>query len=162
MKKIKSLLTVVAVTVFIVFSQSGCSSNTESANDQTFDLKNAKTEIETSNKEFMAFVAAGDSVGLANLYTQDAKFMMNGAPSFIGKENIQSIFSGIINSGISRVDLVTVEVWGNENLITEEGELTLYAGENVADKGKYMVLWKKVDGNWKLFRDIFNSDMPAK
>jgi ketosteroid isomerase-like protein len=29
------------------------------------------------------------------------------------------------------------------------------------DKGKYIVLWKKEDGKWKLFRDCYNSDLPA-
>jgi len=28
------------------------------------------------------------------------------------------------------------------------------------DKGKYIVIWKKVDGEWKYYRDIFNSDLP--
>ncbi|MBK5214293.1 MAG: hypothetical protein JJE55_11610 [Flavobacteriaceae bacterium] len=34
-----------------------------------FDLTAAKTEIEEANKNFMALVAVGDSIGLANLYT---------------------------------------------------------------------------------------------
>ena len=38
----------------------------------------------------------------------------------------------------------------------------LYDAENkMIDKGKYVVVWKPVNGEWKLFRDIFNSDMPA-
>jgi ketosteroid isomerase-like protein len=28
------------------------------------------------------------------------------------------------------------------------------------DKGKYIVIWKQEDGQWKLHRDIFNSSMP--
>jgi ketosteroid isomerase-like protein len=28
-------------------------------------------------------------------------------------------------------------------------------------KGKYIVLWKKENGKWKLHRDISNSDLPA-
>lgn len=67
-----------------------------------------------------------------------------------------------MNSGITSANLKTIEVWGMENLITEEGESTLFVGDAQVYKGKYIVLWKKVDGEWKLFRDIFNSDLPAE
>ena len=40
--------------------------------------------------------------------------------------------------------------------------LTLYAGDQAVAEEKYIVLWKKEDGRWKLFRDIFNSNLPAK
>ena len=77
-------------------------------------------------------------------------------------ENLQSTFSAIMKSGITSVDLRTIEVWGTEGLITEEGALSLFAGETEADQGKYIVLWKKEDGKWKFFRDIFNSNLPAQ
>jgi ketosteroid isomerase-like protein len=31
---------------------------------------------------------------------------------------------------------------------------------NQLDKGKYLVLWKKENGKWKLHRDISNIDLP--
>jgi hypothetical protein len=31
----------------------------------------------------------------------------------------------------------------------------------VADRGKYCVVWKKVDTQWMLHRDIWSTDMPA-
>ena len=110
----------------------------------------------------MAFFAATDSVGLANLYTQDAKFMNTGEPAITGRKNIQSALSGIMNSGITSVDLRTIGVWGTEDLITEEGEISLFVEEAEVYQGKYIVLWKKDDGKWKLFRDIFNSNLPAE
>ena len=50
-------------------------------NQSTFDLTVAKKEIEEANRNFMDLVAKGDSTGLANAYTTDAKFMNAGAPS---------------------------------------------------------------------------------
>ncbi len=32
----------------------------------------------------------------------------------------------------------------------------------VTDKGKYVVVWKKVGGAWKVAVDIFNSNLPAE
>lgn len=34
-------------------------------------------------------------------------------------------------------------------------------GKAVSDTGKYVVVWRKVDGDWKAAADIFNSDLPA-
>ena len=47
--------------------------------------------------------------------------MNNGAPAITGRKNIQSAISGIMNSGVSSVNLTAIDVWGMENLITEEG-----------------------------------------
>jgi ketosteroid isomerase-like protein len=35
-------------------------------------------------------------------------------------------------------------------------------GVRVTDKGKYVEVWKKVDGKWKCSSDIYNSDMPVE
>jgi hypothetical protein len=46
--------------------------------------------------------------------------------------------------------------------LVETGRYEIYGAENkLMDKGKYVVAWKPVNGDWKLYRDIFNSDMPA-
>ncbi len=127
-----------------------------------FNLATAKGEIEEANKNFMALVAAGDSVGLANSYTIDAKFMSAGAPSVVGRADIQTAMSNIVKSGITGVDLRLENVYGTEDLIAEEGELTLFVGDEAVAVEKYIVLWKKEDGRWKLFRDIFNSNLPAE
>ena len=166
MKKYTSLLTFVAITIVFVYSITSCNEktaeSTETIVESTFNLSTAKAEIEAVNKRFKAFISASDSIGLANLYSQDAKFMMTGAPSISGTENIQATFSGIIKSGITNADLRTIEVWGTEELITEEGEYSLFAGETEVDQGKYLVIWKKEEGEWKFFRDIFNSNLSAQ
>ena len=35
------------------------------------------------------------------------------------------------------------------------------AGKAQADTGKYVVVWRKIGGDWKAVADIFNSDLPA-
>ena len=127
-----------------------------------FDLTTAKTEIEDANKNLMAFVAKSDSIGMAKSYTTDAKLMFGGAPAVVGRANIQTAFSRILNSGVTKLDLKTVEVFGTEDLLAEEGEVTVYVKDMAVAKEKSIVLWKKEDGKWKLFRDITNSNSPAK
>ena len=31
----------------------------------------------------------------------------------------------------------------------------------INDTGKYVVVWRKVDGKWKVASDIFNTDLPT-
>ena len=83
-------------------------------------------------------------------------------PSIAGKDKLSSFWGVFFKLGVGSLTLTTLEVWGDENFITEEGlfEVTLKDGKQ-ADKGKYIVLWKKEDGNWKLHRDMSNTDLPA-
>lgn len=157
-------LIVLSVLFILVIGLQSCKEQPKEK-EQTvneFNLETAKGEIVDANKEFAVLFAAHDSIGLANLYTQDAKFMSDGAPAVTGSKNIQSALAGLMNSGITSANLTTIDVWGMENLITEEGEVNLFVGDAEVYKGKYIVLWKKVNGKWKLFRDIFNSNLPAE
>lgn len=167
MKKLSILLKQVIVLFALCISAIGFQSCNEKPKEKEpsvpeFNLTTAKAEIEEANKNFMALVAAGDSIGLANAYTKDAKFMSAGAPSVVGRTDIQTAMSNIIKSGITRVDIRLENVYGTEDLIAEEGELTLFVGDDAVAEEKYIVLWKKEDGKWKLFRDIFNSNLPSE
>lgn len=166
MKNLAKCLTQIVVALFFIFSITSCNKKaektTETLVEPTFNLATAKGEIVDANKEFSVLFAANDSIGLSKLYTQDAKFMNNGAPAVTGRKNILSAISGIMNSGVTNINLTTIDVWGMDNLLTEEGEVSLFVEDAEVYKGKYIVLWKKVDGKWKLFRDIFNSNLPAE
>ena len=155
MKKITFLISITLMCAIIT----SCNPKTEG---QAFDLNQAKTEIETVNKEFMDLFAKGDSVGLANCYTVDAKLMIAGAPAVTGRQDIQTAVHGMVNSGITKADIKTFDVWGTEALLAEEGEVLLYVKDTQVAQEKFIVLWKKEDGKWKLFRDIFNSNLPVK
>lgn len=126
-----------------------------------FDLVKAKTEIEATNQQTMDAFAKGDSVGIANMYTDDAKLMFTGMPAAEGKAAIQSVFGGIIQSGVTKVELKTGEVWGTEDLLAEEGGVTIFVKDQIVSQEKFIVLWKKVNGQWKVFRDISNPNEPA-
>jgi uncharacterized protein (TIGR02246 family) len=141
----------------------GCN-NTENpvvkkdARQTAFNLATAKKEIAGVSKQFMDLLAKGDSVGIANLYTTDAKLMFTGTPATIGRAAIQSVFAGIINSGVTKVELKTIDVYGTEDLLVEEGAITIYVKDLVVAEEKSIILWKKEEGKWKVFRDIANSN----
>ena len=162
--KFSSQLTMLTTLALLTISTQSCNEKPKEkeATTNEFSLTTAKAEIEEANRNYMELFAKKNSVGLANTYTVDAKLMKAGAPSVVGKANIQKAWNDIINSGLTRIDLKTENVFGTEDLIAEEGIVTLFVKNDTVGVEKYIVLWKKEDGKWKLFRDIFNSNLPAK
>jgi len=165
----KQLLTVLVffsiTTLFIACNSNTAESSTNTATEEranTFDLAAVKKIIDSTNVVFGYMISKGDSVGLASLYTSDAKFMAPNSPTASGRSGVQSAFAGLFAAmGTPGLTLTANEVWGTEELITEVGTYTMTdkTGKEI-DKGKYIDLWKMEDGKWKLHRDIFNSDMP--
>ncbi|MDP3394255.1 nuclear transport factor 2 family protein [Sediminibacterium sp.] len=157
MKTFNTFLVTTLLASTLLFS---CKSELKVETDKTtFDLATAKTEIEAANKITMDAFAKGDSVAIANMYADDAKLMFTGMPAVVGKAGIQSVFGGYIKGGVNKIELKTNEVWGTEDLLAEEGAVTIYVGEQIVGQEKFIVLWKKVGGQWKIIRDIANSDL---
>jgi len=126
-----------------------------------FNAEAAKKEIAAANLAFETAISKMDSIGISNLYATDAKWMNPNAPSVEGRAAIVGSVGTIMRAGIGSAKLNTTEVWGDENFVTEEGVYLLNAKDgSQIDKGKYLVLWKRVDGKLMFYRDIFNSDLP--
>jgi uncharacterized protein (TIGR02246 family) len=123
-----------------------------------FDLANAKKQIEATNQTYMELAAKGDSAGVASLYTKDARLFFAGMPVVVGRANIKTAFSRILQSGVTKLDITTIEVFGTEDLLAEEGSVIIYVKDKAVAEEKSIILWKKEEGTWKLFRDIANSN----
>lgn len=148
-------------TAIVATSLVACESKTATETKPAFNSEAAKKEIAAANLAFETAISKMDSVGISNLYATDAKWMNPNAPSVEGKVALVSSVGAIIRAGIGSAKLTTTEVWGDENFVTEEGVYLLNAKDgSQIDKGKYLVLWKRVDGKLMFYRDIFNSDLP--
>ena len=146
------------ISVFIVLSISGCNN----AARKKFDLTEAKAGIEARSKVYVDALNKGDSVGLANCYTKDAKFMQPNGKSVAWRENIQKLFSQWMKAGVPKISIKTIEVWGNAEALAAEEEWTMTDKEGkIIDTGKAIEIYKKEDNVWKLYRDCYNSDLPC-
>ena len=104
----------------------------------------------------------GDSQGMSGLYTEDGMLLPTGSEPVRGKPDIQAFWQGAMDMGIKRVGLEIVELEDHGSTAIEVGNYTLTSeGGEVIDRGKYVVVWKQKDGNWKLHRDIWNTNTPA-
>ena len=156
-----------AIAIAISFVICSCGDHSKGSASQqnisTFNLDSAKQSIAHQNAAFQKAFETSDSVGLANLFTSDAKMMMPGSPSVVGRAAIGSTVAMFMKMNVKR-EAKTIEVWGNEDLLAEEGTASLFDQKGVElDHAKYLVVWKKEDGEWKLFRDMWNTDLvPSK
>lgn len=164
MKKIQLLKIVCASLILISMS---CKKADEApgapeATTAAFDLAAAKTSVEAGYAEFEKAFNAKDSVALANCYTSDAKFMNPNGKAVEGRPAIQNTFGMWFNGDTSTIKLNLVDLWGNETNLTAENAWTMYDKDGkVLDDGKSLEVYKMEDGKWKLYRDCYNSNMPA-
>jgi uncharacterized protein (TIGR02246 family) len=118
--------------------------------------------IAAANEAFMAAFNGGDAAGVAALYTEEGQLLPPNADVMAGKEAIQAFWQGAMDMGIGSAQLEIVEVEGHGDTAIEVSRYTLCGADGQElDQGKYIVIWKREGGQWKLHRDIFNSSVPA-
>ena len=119
-------------------------------------------EIVAANQAFMAAAGRADAAGLAALYTANGQLLPPNADFVTGAEALEGFWQAVLDMGIKKAELDTVEVEGFGDTAVEVGKYKLFGAEDqMLDQGKYIVYWKQEGGQWKLHRDIFNSSMPA-
>ena len=133
----------------------------------TFDINKARVHIDKQNKKYMEFYNNGDASGVADLHMDDALVMPPNIDMVKGKESIKKAISDEISAGATDLVFTTLDMYGNEEYVTEVGRFLLNVkdkGEIVmTDSGKYIVLWEQVSkNNWLMKADIWNSDLPIK
>lgn len=155
----------IAVLLLVFFSCTNKPSDKPSTENKTnasaFDIAAARKVVEDASQELMERLKNGDSTGFSNLFTTDAKVLPSGGSAVSGRDAIRTLFGSFIRAGFTNLALTTIDVWGNEFFIVEEGSYKVAdtRGKEL-DHGKYLKLWKMDDGKWKLFRECFNSDVP--
>ena len=156
-KIIKNTFSIFFIFLFIISCES----------KSTFDINKARVHIDKQNKKYMKFYNNGDASGVAELHSDDALVMPPNIDMVKGKMSIKKAISDEISAGATDLVFTTLDMYGNEEFVTEVGRYSLNVkneGEIVmSDSGKYVVLWEQVSkNNWLMKADIWNSDLPIK
>ena len=121
-----------------------------------------RSEIEATNRRFMEAFGRGDAAGVAQLYTPSAQLLPAASDFVVGTSAIERFWQGAMDMGLKEAVLETLELETHGDTAHEVGRYTLKAtGGQVADAGKYVVIWKHEDGAWKVHRDIWTTSRPA-
>ena len=132
------------------------------------DCKKRKNTQKLSDEEQIRAVAKSFSVAylkqdyeaITKIYTNNAKIFPNNTPIIKGYEAIKKRWSG--SSGYTPIEheIIPEEIVVLGDTAHDYG---IYKGKNKNDdgtevtyKGKYVVIWKKVGNEWKMYLDIWN------
>ena len=149
-KRIIPLLIIITASIFITSCNQKATEMTPDS-DQT-DLATLEKEIELRLREYENYLQSGDSISLGDMYMIDAEVI----PSTVGRENIIKVFGGMIRDSITVSSFETINLWGNDQLLVEEGKGSWsHSNGQVVGRGKYLLIWQKHDGKWKILRDTW-------
>ena len=116
--------------------------------------------------QWLRLVKAKDAAGIAQLYTHDGAVMPPNGPIGKGRASIQQTWASMMQTPGFDLNFVPEQI-----IVSSSGDMALDrgtyrlavapAGPAQTDTGKYVVVWRKIGGEWKAAADIFNSDLPA-
>ena len=127
---------------------------------ENIDMDGAKKAVTAANEKLGNAMAAGDSVAITSLYHSEAKLFPPNGAMWDNRSAMGSMAAGMPEMGIKKVSLETAELLNGGEYVIERGAYEMSGDTKTIDKGKYIVIWKQEGGEWKLFRDIWNSDNP--
>lgn len=112
--------------------------------------------VEAGNRAFIAAFLRGDARAVADLYTEDARVIAPATAPASGRAAIEVFWRGMIEKGFQDLTLVTEHVEAAGDLAFEDGTVSLVAADGTIGESRYVVVWKRMGGRWKLHRDIWN------
>ncbi len=127
------------------------------------DYSGPKDDIETILEKVINFSEAyvnKDYETLANSYTPDGKILPPGANIITGRKLIKNRWT--LPKGVAilehKITPTEINIIGDHayDMGYYEGRTRRKNGSEVPWKGKYIIIWKKVNGNWLIHWDIWN------
>ena len=124
--------------------------------------RDIKAEIDARNTKFAAAFNKGDAAAVAQFYTERATALPPGAPMAKGRAAIQGFWQGAVQAGYKNISLKALQVDQFGEAAREIGQFGLDAPNPEKQvthvESKYVVLWRRVRGDWKLDTDIWNTN----
>lgn len=122
-----------------------------------------KHEIDALNDQWVAAFKAGDFATIESLMAPDALLLAPGAPPVQGAKAVVETWKGwgaLPNVAIS-FGAARIEAAASGDLAYDYGAYSFAFDSDQGpylEKGKYIVVWKKIDGAWRIAADIFNNN----
>jgi uncharacterized protein (TIGR02246 family) len=119
--------------------------------------------IRDLDAEWVAAVAARDAAKCASFYAPEGYLLPPNFDPVTGPEALEQVWVGIIEAlPYLTFEPTKIVVAAAGDMAWDYGtyEVPAEPGGAPVDHGKYLVVWQKIDGEWKVLADMFNTSMP--
>jgi ketosteroid isomerase-like protein len=125
----------------------------------------AEQEIREVIGAWLEAVRRKDTGAIAEFYTPDGRFMVPNAPIAEGRTAVGQMWGNLLSlpNVLLNFGPTSIEAAASGDLAYEIGTYTLAfdrKGKRIEDRGKYVVVWKRIGSAWKAAADILNTDLP--
>ena len=147
----KNVFTILTLGLFFLTGAQAQTSDNSSENIKVHILDaGEKMEQALENKNVEEF---------GSFFAEDAMFKPAGKEPIEGRQAIIDVHKGLVASGL-KLNIDANEVLPFGDYVSEIGtyEISSPEGQTI-DKGTYSTLWKKSDGEWKIYRDVISTSM---
>jgi len=118
--------------------------------------------LEAGAALFMEAFNNEDADTLAALFSEDGVMLPPNAPAIFGRDAIRASNREAFEMVDHAIELEDLEIKVEGDLGYKAGRYRVRSKENqLIDRGKYIEIWRKIDGQWMIHRDIWNSSMPT-
>ena len=109
---------------------------------------------------FQSALDAKDPAAIAAIYTEDGALLPPNSESVSGRAAIEAFWKEAVASGIvGKGKDIEVHALGDVGYTVGTFTATDADGATIGE-GKYVEIWRHVDGEWQMHRDIWNSNLP--
>jgi len=117
------------------------------------DAEKERPIIESLNNQYSKYLLEGDSVSIAAMYASNGKIGDKKGPEILS--SVGRWIRNSIKNDTRHVSFRTITLNADGDLLIETGQAE---GRNDCGELKYtfryLVVWKKEEGMWKLYRDV--------
>jgi len=110
-------------------------------------------DLEAAVDEFRQHLQRGDVDWAAELWTGDARELVPGA--VLDRDDVRRALQDNLDAGLSDFREEDTEYFQGHDTVVTTSRTVVYSGEgNPVATTRYMTLWKRVDGRWRIHREI--------
>jgi uncharacterized protein (TIGR02246 family) len=103
---------------------------------------------------------------VVEIYSEDAVYLPPHHAAVHGRDAIRDYLRGPLANGATNLKFEVTYIKQSGDLAYDVGRYSMTVpqadGSNKADRGKYLAVWRREKGTWKLVADSWSSDLPAK
>ena len=153
------------LTIVVVIMVTACQPKTQPA---SIDTRADADSIRNLEDQFAIAMQESDIDKIVSFYTSDAVAMCSNLPIAIGLQAIRDLKKICFSDTSYSYKSYSCKI--NDIQVSASGDLAFARGSDhinhntptgtVAEEGKWLDVWKKVDGRWRMVASTWNRDKP--